>query len=251
MTKKINNKKNKKNQQYNDHSFANRINFKLKNLIPITENQKKVFEAFSKNKNLLLTGTAGTGKSFISIYLALKEVLEYQTYKQVIIVRSIVSSRDIGFLPGSIKEKIKVYEAPYYAIFTELFGRNDAYHYMKSKGVVDFMSTSFVRGITINDAIIIVDEAQNLTAQEWHSIMTRVGKNSRIIFVGDIKQNDLNTQREKSGFYDFLKIVQNMYEFEHIEFDKNDIIRSNLVKSYILTRELLEEKGLIACLSTY
>jgi len=248
MTKKTNNKKNKKNQQQNDHSFANKINFELKNLIPITENQKNVFDAFYRNKNLLLTGTAGTGKSFISIYLALKEVLEQQIHKQIVIVRSVVSSRDMGFLPGSIKEKTKAYEAPYYAIFTELFGRNDAYHYMKSKGVVDFMSTSFVRGITINDAIIIVDEAQNLTAQEWHSIMTRVGKNSRIIFVGDIKQNDLNTQREKSGFYDFLKIVQNMYEFEHIEFTKNDIVRSNLVKSYIITRESLEEKGLISCI---
>ena len=248
MPRKINNKKNKKNQQQNDHSLANKINFELKNLIPITENQKNVFDAFYRNKNLLLTGTAGTGKSFISIYLALKEVLEQQTHKQIVIVRSVVSSRDMGFLPGSIKEKTKAYEAPYYAIFTELFGRSDAYHYMKSKGVVDFMSTSFVRGITINDAIIIVDEAQNLTAQEWHSIMTRVGKNSRIIFVGDIKQNDLNTQREKSGFYDFLKIVQNMYEFEHIEFTKNDIVRSNLVKSYIITRESLEEKGLISCI---
>jgi len=248
MTRKTNNKKNKKNQQQNDHSLANKINFELKNLIPITENQKNVFDAFYRNKNLLLTGTAGTGKSFISIYLALKEVLEQQIHKQIVIVRSVVSSRDMGFLPGSIKEKTKAYEAPYYAIFTELFGRNDAYHYMKSKGVVDFMSTSFVRGITINDAIIIVDEAQNLTAQEWHSIMTRVGKNSRIIFVGDIKQNDLNTQREKSGFYDFLKIVQNMYEFEHIEFTKNDIVRSNLVKSYIITRESLEEKGLISCI---
>ena len=149
------------------------------------------------------------------------------------------------FRSGSNKEKSKVYEAPYYSIFSELFGRSDAYDYLKNKNLVEFMTTSFVRGITINDSVILVDELQNMTPSELHSIMTRIGKNCRVIFAGDIKQNDLNTKREQSGFKDFFKVIDKMRDFGIVEFMRDDIVRSELVKSYIIAREILEDQGLI------
>ena len=151
----------------------------------------------------------------------------------------------MGFLPGSNKEKSKVYEAPYYAIFSELFGRGDAYDYLKNKGVVEFMTTSFVRGITINDAVIFVDEFQNMTPSELHSVFTRIGRNCKVIFAGDIKQNDLNPRKEESGFKDFFKVIDRMHAFDVIEFTRDDIVRSDIVKSYIIAREDLEDRGLV------
>jgi phosphate starvation-inducible protein PhoH len=174
--------------------------------------------------------------------------MEKRTQDKMVIIRSVVPTRDMGFLPGSNKEKSKVYEAPYYAIFAELFGRGDAYEYLKNKNIVEFMTTSFVRGITLNDCVVIVDEIQNMTAQELHSVFTRIGKNCRVILSGDIKQNDLNGKREESGFKDFLKVLDYMRDFSIIEFDRNDIVRSTLVKSYIIAREELEERGLVATL---
>ena len=163
-----------------------KIPFKIKKIEPLTENQKISFEQYHNGKNLMLHGIAGTGKSFISVYLALNEIMnENKNYNKIIIVRSVVPTRDMGFLPGNSKEKTKVYEAPYYAICGELFGRGDAYEILKQKGLVDFISTSFIRGITLNNCIIIVDEIANMTLHELDSIITRVGKNCKIIFSGD------------------------------------------------------------------
>jgi phosphate starvation-inducible PhoH-like protein len=135
-----------------------KLNFNLKHIEPLTNNQKLSFEAYQAGKNLMLHGIAGTGKSFISMYLGLNQILsENSSYKKLVIVRSVVPTRDMGFLPGNSKEKAKVYEAPYYAISTELFGRSDSYEYLKSKNLVEFISTSFIRGITLNDCIIVVD----------------------------------------------------------------------------------------------
>ena len=223
-----------------------KLNFDLQSVHPLTDNQHLIFNGWEDNKNLLMTGTAGTGKSFLALYLAMRDVMEDPTHTRVVIVRSVVPTRGVGFLPGNTKEKTKVYEAPYYSIFNELFGRGDAYEYMKNNKIVEFMSTSFVRGITINDAVVVIDEIQNMTASELHSVFTRIGKNCRVIIAGDIKQNDLNKNREMSGFADFVRVLQNMASFEFIEFTTQDVVRSSLVRDYIIARDRLENEGIIS-----
>lgn len=218
-----------------------KLNFTLKHINPLTENQKTSFENYNSGKNLMLHGIAGTGKSFISMYLSLKDVLgENNNYKKVVIVRSVVPTRDMGFLPGNSKEKAKVYEAPYYAICTELFGRGDAYDYLKNKGIIEFISTSFIRGITLNDCIIIVDEIANMTLHELDSVITRVGKNCRIIFSGDFRQSDFTREHERNGLVDFMKIIQRMRSFAFVDFNENDIVRSSMVKDYIIQKDKLK-----------
>lgn len=213
--------------------------FKMRSCVPITQTQEETFDAFDKGENLLLHGLAGTGKTFISMYLALREVLEENKYKQVIVIRSVVPTRDIGFLPGNAKEKSKIYEGPYYAICNELFGRGDAYDILKAKNTIDFMTTSFLRGTTINNAVVIVDEVNNMTLHELDSVITRLGKNCRIIFCGDFRQSDLSKESERKGLHEFMKILQDMRSFTHVEFTQDDIVRSGLVKQYIITKDRL------------
>lgn len=242
-------KRERRAQKRSDETYVNDLfNFSLKEIQPLTDNQKMTFESYRTGQHLLLIGTAGTGKSFLSMFLGMKDIMENKNHKKMMIVRSVVPTRDMGFLPGNNKEKSKVYEAPYYAIFNELYGRGDSYEYLKSKGLVEFITTSFVRGITINDAVVIVDEFQNMTASELHTIFTRIGKNCRVIFAGDIKQTDLDGRRDISGFSDFFKVINKLEDFDVIEFDRDDVIRSSLVKSYIIAREDLEEAGLISFL---
>jgi phosphate starvation-inducible protein PhoH len=222
-------------------NIQEKINFNLKKIEPLTENQKLSFESYYQGKNLMLHGIAGTGKSFISIYLGLQEILsENSRYKKLVIVRSVVPTRDMGFLPGNSKEKAKVYEAPYYAICSELFNRGDAYEYLKNKNVVEFISTSFIRGITLNDCIIIVDEIANLTLHELDSVITRVGKNCRVIFSGDFRQSDFSKEQDKNGLIDFMRIIERMKSFTFIDFDENDIVRSSMVKDYIIQKNRLK-----------
>jgi len=221
-------------------NIQEKINFNLKRIEPLTENQKLSFEAYNQNKNLMLHGIAGTGKSFISLYLALNQVLsESSHYKKIVIVRSVVPTRDMGFLPGNNKEKAKVYEAPYYAICTELFGRGDAYEYLKNRNIIDFISTSFIRGITLNDSIVIVDEIANLTGHELDSVITRIGKNCKIIFCGDFRQSDFTKDQEKNGLMDFMRVIKRMKSFEFVDFQKEDIVRSSMVKNYIIEKDKL------------
>lgn len=239
-------RKEKRLQRQNQEVMKEKLNFTLRKINPLTDNQRQTFGAYNNDKHLLLIGTAGTGKSFLSIYLGMQDIMDQRSHEKMVIIRSVVPTRDMGFLPGSNKEKSKVYEAPYYAIFSELFGRGDAYEYLKNKGIVEFMTTSFVRGITLNDCIIIVDEFQNMTASELHSVFTRIGRNCRVVFAGDIKQNDFSGKREESGFRDFFKVIDKMRDFGIIEFTRDDVVRGDLIKSYIIAREDLEEKGLIA-----
>lgn len=204
---------------------------------PITDNQRKTYEAYKDNKHLLLHGIAGTGKTFLSLYLALEEVLDPSTvYDDVFIVRSVVSTRDIGFLPGDEQEKVSIYEAPYRSICRELFGMKDSYDALKQQGNVKFMSTSFIRGITINNAIIIVDECQNLNFHELDSIITRVGRNSKILFCGDYTQTDLTRENDKKGLFNFMKILKAIKHFETVEFHIEDIVRSDFLKDYIINK---------------
>jgi phosphate starvation-inducible protein PhoH len=200
----------------------------LQEIEPLTQNQ---LIAFDSEKHMLLHGVAGTGKTFISCYLAFDDMVKGQ-YEKLILIRSAVPTRDIGFLPGNEKEKSAIYEAPYKDIAVELFQRGDAYEILKTKGIVHFMTTSFIRGVTLRDAVIIVDECQNMTFHELDSIITRVGQNCRVIFCGDFRQSDLN----KNGLKDFVRILKAMESFDLIDFEIKDIVRSDFVKSYITAK---------------
>lgn len=209
---------------------------------PMTDNQRIAFEHWDDGYNLMLHGIAGTGKTFLGLYFALKEVVKPNSqYNKVYIVRSTVSTRDQGFLPGSLKEKAKVFESPYVPICTKLYGRGDAYEILKGKGYVEFITTSYLRGETFDNCILLVDEVQNMGDGELHTVMTRVGENCRIIFCGDVKQDDLTSERKKelSGLRDFMKILHRMKEFEFVDFQVEDIVRSALVRSYIIERNKL------------
>lgn len=209
---------------------------------PLTETQHKVFDAFDDEENLVLAGSAGTGKTFIALYLALEQVLDPETtYKKVVIIRSVVPTRDIGFLPGTANEKMDMYTAPYKNICTELFGDKNTWGKLtNSSNQIQFDSTSFIRGTTYEDAIIIVDEMQNLTFHELDSVITRVGRGSRIMFCGDYYQSDFRFQDEKDGIFKFLRILENMKHFTVINFTWKDIVRSGIVRDYIMTKEMLD-----------
>lgn len=200
----------------------------LHDIEPLTRNQVLAFES---ERNLVLHGVAGTGKTFISCYLAFDDMTK-SMYKQLIIIRSAVPTRDIGFLPGSEKEKASVYEEPYKDIAVELFQRGDSYEILKTKGLLHFMTTSYLRGITLKDAVIIVDECQNMSFHELDSIVTRVGTNCRIIFCGDFRQADL----AKNGLQDFIRVLKAMDQFDLIDFEIKDIVRSDFVKDYITAK---------------
>lgn len=200
----------------------------LSEIEPLTQNQVAAFES---DKHLVLHGVAGTGKTFISCYLAFDDMLK-SSYNKLIIIRSAVPTRDIGFLPGNEKEKSAIYEEPYKDICVELFQRGDAYEILKTKSLVNFMTTSFIRGVTLRDAVIIVDECQNMSFHELDSIITRVGEECRIIFCGDFRQSDLS----KNGLKDFIRIVKAMDQFDLIDFEIKDIVRSGFVKDYITVK---------------
>jgi len=218
-----------------------KLSLNLKTITAKTSNQELIFKHFINGKNLLIHGLPGTGKSFLSLYLALDELEEYRDFNNITIIRSVVPSRDMGFLPGNIKEKSKIFEAPYQAICSELYGRGDAYELLKQKGAINFETTSFLRGMTIDNSIIIVDECQNMTYQELNTIITRVGNNSRIIFCGDYRQSDLKYDDERSGIINFMKILNKMPKyFTTIELSENDIVRSGLVKDYIIKKNMIE-----------
>lgn len=226
-------KKNKKQKQQNTQQHNH---FELREISPLTVNQTQTFKAYQQGKHMLLHGVAGTGKTFISLYLALNDILNSSRYKQIVIIRSVVPSRDMGFLPGSAKEKARVYEEPYKMICDDLFARGDGYDILKNKRLLDFTTTSFLRGVTFHDAIIIVDECQNMLQQELDTVMTRVGNNCRIMFCGDFRQTDLSKHEERKGLLSFMNILDKMSCFEKIEFGKEDIVRSALVKSYIISK---------------
>ena len=208
----------------------------LAEIEPLTQNQLIAFES---EKNLVLHGVAGTGKTFVACYLAFDDLAKGD-YRQLVIIRSAVPTRDMGFLPGSDKEKSAVYEEPYKDIAVELFQRGDAYQILKQKGIVHFMTTSFIRGITLHNAVIFIDECQNMTFHELDSIITRVGKDCRIIFSGDFRQDDFHNKRgEESGLSQFLEILKATKRFDMIDFEIKDIVRSDLVKDYIIAKHNL------------
>ena len=215
----------------------------LRNFEPLTDNQRKFFEGYDRGDYFtMLTGSAGTGKSFIACYKAIQEVYDKTTsFRRVVIVRSAVQGREIGFTPGSMEEKMSLYEQPYMQIYHTLFNRHNAYECLKEAGKIEFVSTSFIRGMSFDDSIIIVDECQNLTWEELSTIMTRVGYRSKIIFCGDYRQSDLyRKQTDKSGLRKFHEVAKTMPAFTNVEFTVDDIVRSSLVKDFLIAVDRYE-----------
>ena len=215
----------------------------FKEIKPLTPNQERFFDQYDENKNLVAYGCAGTGKTFITLYRAIQDVLDPKTpYEKVYIVRSLVATREIGFLPGDHEDKSWLYQIPYKHMVKYMFQMQDdaafemLYSNLKAQGTIDFWSTSFIRGTTFDNAILLVDEFQNLNFHELDSMITRVGENSKIMFCGDATQTDLVKQNERSGIIDFIRVLRNMSSFDIIEFSADDICRSGLVKEYIIAK---------------
>ena len=215
----------------------------LVDIDPLTENQKRLFESYAAGKHLVAYGCAGTGKTFISLYNALQDVLDESTpYERIYLVRSLVATREIGFLPGSHEDKADIYQIPYKNMVKYMFQMpSDAdfemlYGNLKSQETIKFWSTSFLRGTTLDNAIVIVDEFQNLNFHELDSIITRVGENTKICFCGDASQSDLQKTNERNGIVDFMSVLRKMPSFDIIEFGVEDIVRSGLVKEYIIAK---------------
>ena len=210
---------------------------------PLTDNQRKLFESYKDQKHLVAYGCAGTGKTFISLYNAIREVLDERSpFERIYLVRSLVATREIGFLPGTYDDKSDIYQIPYKNMVKYMFQMpSDAdfemlYGNLKSQETIKFWSTSFLRGTTLDNAIVIVDEFQNCTMHELDSIITRIGENSKIIFCGDATQSDLQKTNDRNGIVDFMSILRKMPSFDIIEFGVDDIVRSGLVKEYIIAK---------------
>jgi phosphate starvation-inducible PhoH-like protein len=216
----------------------------LVDIEPLTDNQKVLFDHYAEGKNLFAYGAAGTGKTFISLYMGLRDVLDENTpYDKLYIVRSLVTTREIGFLPGDHEDKAALYQIPYKNMVKYMFEMpTDAdfemlYGNLKTQETISFWSTSFIRGTTLDNCIVLVDEMQNLNFHELDSIITRVGDNCRIIFCGDATQTDLTRDKERNGILDFKRIVEQMEsDFGAVEFDIDDIVRSGLVRNYLVTK---------------
>ena len=218
----------------------------LTKIEPVTDNQKMVFESYKKGNNQFLYGCAGTGKTFITLYLAMQEVLRQDTpYDRVVMVRSLIPTREIGFLPGDEEDKAALYQVPYSNMVQYMFKQPNEqafsmlYDRLKTQGSFYFLSTSFLRGLTFDNSIIIVDECQNLNFHELDTIVTRVGQDSKIMFCGDFMQTDLSKTSERNGLFDFLRILEEMKEFNCLEFNIGDIVRSGFVRNYLIQKTKL------------
>ncbi len=225
----------KKNKEINSNDLVT--------IKPITDNQKIVFNTWKKEKNQFLFGAAGTGKTFISLYLALQDVMDLKKpFDKIILVRSLIPSREIGFLPGDEEDKSALYQVPYQNMVQFMFEMpnpqafSTLYDRLKGQASLFFLSTSFLRGLTFDNSIVLVDECQNLNFHELDTIITRIGQNSKIIFCGDFAQTDLVKTNEKNGLHDFLRILDEMDEFNCIEFTIGDIVRSGFVRSYLINK---------------
>lgn len=222
--------------EYNQKKFSS---MDLINVRPLTLNQKCVFDLWADGCSMVLAGSAGSGKSFMALYLALTDVLDkVNGYNKVIIVRSAVQARDQGFVPGTQEEKNAIYELPYTQLFNDLFKKNNQYKYLKEAGIVEFHTTGNIRGVTWDNSIVVFDEMQNANYEELSTVATRIGKNSKLIYCGDIAQNDLHRKKnDVSGFSKFIKIVENVPSFRTVFFNHDDIVRSGFVREFIIAEE--------------
>jgi phosphate starvation-inducible protein PhoH len=243
--RRLSRKEKRRQEREKDHLMGILNNkFSMRKINPLTPSQGDLFESYYQGYNLAAIGTAGTGKTMCATFLALQDVLQKGEYEKVVIIRSAVQTREQGFMPGSQAQKEAVFEAPYTDIVNDLFERKDAYQLLKQKGMIEFKTSSFVRGLTFDNAVIIVDECQSMTYHELDSIITRVGESSKILFCGDTKQDDLQQSRNRNdvtGLHDFIKVLMAIPSFDVIRFGISDIVRSGLVKEYIMAKERLLE----------
>jgi predicted ribonuclease YlaK len=210
----------------------------LRTIDPITESQKEAYNAWREGDNIAMVGTAGTGKTFLAMYLALEEIMDKSTpFDSLRIIRSAVPTREVGFLPGTIDEKLDAFTGPYRAAAADLFEDDRAYEKLVHNKYIQFESTSYIRGVTFDNTIVLVDEMQNLNYHELDSVMTRIGHCSKIIFCGDYKQSDFKQMSDKQGINTFLEILEQLKHFSVVEFTWEDIVRSGLVRDYIMTKE--------------
>lgn len=210
----------------------------LREIEPLTQSQKNAYAEWDNGNNLILDGSAGTGKTFIAMHMAFEDVLDpASVYRKVIVVRSVVPTRQMGFLPGDEDEKMAVYARPYIGIAAELFEGPNPWEKLIANHQAEFESTSFIRGTTWDKCIVIVDEMQNMSCHELDSIITRIGEDARIIFCGDYYQSDFTREEERNGLHQFLRIIKKMSQFSHIEFNWSDIVRSKLVREYIIAKD--------------
>ncbi len=227
--------KKKKNQSRNHQPQQEVSAFQLRSVTPMTNNQKRAFSAYGNGSNLVLHGYAGTGKTYVSIYLALEEVLSGKSgYDKVVIIRSAVPSRDMGFLPGTATEKMLSYEEPYIDICDSLFGNKNGYSILKTRGIVKFTSTSYLRGSTLDNAVIIIDEVQNMASNEIYTVLTRIGKNARVIICGDFRQCDLKKHENDGAWIKTVQVLKSMKSVSFIEFESGDIVRSDFSREFII-----------------
>lgn len=217
----------------------------MRDIKPITDSQIEAYEQWDRGRNLILSGAAGSGKTFIALYLALQELIKNRK-KRLVILRSVVPTRDIGFLPGTQEEKEAAYLTPYIGVISEIFKNNPTlFTSFLKNGTIEFLTTSYIRGITLKDAIVVVDEFQNCNFHELDSIITRIGKGSRVIFSGDYYQSDFTNRKEKEGIGEFLKIIESLKHFKKIEFTWKDCVRSGMVRDYLMTKEKMIEDNAI------
>jgi phosphate starvation-inducible protein PhoH len=234
----------KKKKQNAGASIVSKLHLKLADITPITEAQRTFFNNYDEGKSQILMGYPGTGKTFLSLFKAFDELINGATdLSQIVIVRSAVPTRDIGFLPGDLNEKSQVYELPYRKVCSELFGRDDAYEILVKHGIVRFMITSYVRGITLDNCIVILDEFQNCTSHESDSVLTRLGRNSKALFCGDFMQTDFSKDKDKD-VRKFVNVLESMTNwFAMNEFGVDDIVRSGIVKAYIKAKYMIHKDG--------
>lgn len=238
-------KKKQKNNTTNIVTFANKdSSLQPKSVSPMTENQKKVFRSYGNNRNIMMHGCSGTGKTFLALYLALREIFSGNSpYRSIYLIRNGVPTRKMGFLPGNQKEKDSAYEHPYISICSKIFGRADAYQILKQKKIIEFFTNTFIRGDNFDNCIVIVDEAQNFTWHELNSIVTRFGSDCKVILCGDVTQTDLRTSHEHTGLRDLIQVIKQIGAFDFIELTAHDIVRSDFVKEYVIARDRLIEQG--------
>lgn len=207
----------------------------VEKVVPMNETQRQMIFAFSQGLNIVAYGSAGTGKSYVGCALALEKLFKRQSEK-IVIVRSAVSSRSLGFLPGNLDEKADPYKAPYKQIINRLCGNGTAWDILIKKEMIEFITSSYVRGITIDNATVIVDEFQNCNQNEAMSILTRVGENCQVILLGDTKQTDL--KKDESCFDWVMSVAQRMPRwFDLVHFYPKDIVRSGFCKDLIIAIE--------------
>jgi phosphate starvation-inducible protein PhoH len=236
-------KKSRKKEVVEDVKTVPTLQLKLRDIEPMTEAQSEVWKAWSKKYHLVLDGSPGTGKTFCALYLALKEIFSGDK-RQIVIVRSPCATEDVGFMPGSLAEKDAVLTSPYVSIINEMFNSSQAWNTLVSNNTIKFVTTAYIRGITLSNSFIIIDEMQNMNFHSLDSIITRVGQNSRVIFCGDYNQSDLKFDRDRSGLLKFLEITDQLKFFKKVTFTWKDCIRSGLVRDYLMTKDLFYQADL-------